>query len=72
MTLRIDELRKEKGAREKREIDRYEMAREVGINYSNLFYYCTGESNPTLKTMLTLSHYFGVTLDELLYEKGKN
>lgn len=71
MTLRIDELREEKARREKRELDRYEMARECGINYSNLFYYCTGESNPTLKTMLTLSRYFGVTLDELLYERKK-
>lgn len=55
--------------RKKRGISQEELAGEVGVSRQTISKWETGESTPDMEKMITLSTYFGITLDELVLGK---
>jgi len=57
--------------RKKRGISQEELAGEVGVSRQTISKWETGESTPDMEKMITLSAYFGITLDELVLGKKR-
>lgn len=55
--------------RKKRGISQEELAGEIGVSRQTISKWETGESTPDMEKMITLSAYFGITLDELVLGK---
>lgn len=56
---RLRVCRKEKGLKQQ------EVAEELGLIYRTYRRYETGETEPTLSTLIALADFFGVSLDYL-------
>ncbi len=67
LTNRLLELMKEK------ELNRAEVAKGAGIPYTTVVaMFENGAENTKLSTMRKLAKFFGVTLDELVYDSNDN
>lgn len=66
---RMDQLRREKSAREGRDIHWRDVSRETGINSLSILYYRRNKVMPDLQTIMKLSDYFGVSLDYWLSKR---
>lgn len=63
--IRLKELRSEKGITMKR------LGEELGFAESTISLYENGKREPDFSTLLTLSDYFGVSVDYLLGREAK-
>lgn len=63
--MNLKEMRKKQG------LSQQDMAKIIGADQKTYSNYENGKTDPTLKTVLKLSDYFGCTLDELVGNKKK-
>ena len=56
-------------SRKKYGLTQMELAEKLGIAVETVKYYETQSKNPTLATLQKVSDVFGITIDELLYDK---
>ncbi len=55
-----------KKARIRRGLSQVDLAREVGVTQSAIYYYEAGTKIPSLAILITISRVLDVTLDELV------
>ncbi len=63
MNIRLAELRKE------RNLSQRELAKVIGVGTSTIAMYEIGERTPPLERAMKIAHYFGVTVEELFFNK---
>lgn len=64
---RLNQLRREKSAKEEREITYQEIAAEAGIAYSTIQRYAHGVvARPDYTVLASLASYFGVPVEKLV------
>ncbi len=55
----------------KNNVTPYKVAKETGVTQTALSNWKTGRSTPTIKTLKKIADYFGVTVDYLMSDTGK-
>lgn len=55
----------------KNNVTPYKVAKETGVTQTTLSNWKTGRSTPTIKTLKKIADYFGVTVDYLMSDTGK-
>lgn len=61
----LKRLRREKAARENRDVTQAEVAEAIGVNEATVLNYETGKSVASYEVAWALADFYGVALDEL-------